>query len=105
VGRLRWGHFTGAEPALVIDNQWHHVVWQFRYRDQTHYYFLDGELVWQMNNSDGRKLMNNRQHDAQFSVSTRLTGYAKYGGGFNYHQPGNFFGQIGEIRISNIRRY
>ena len=36
---------------------------------------------------------------------TRLTGYAKYGGGFNYLGWGNFFGQIGEIRISGVRRY
>jgi hypothetical protein len=34
-----------------------------------------------------------------------LTGYAKYGGGFNYLGWGNFFGQIGEIRISSERRY
>jgi hypothetical protein len=30
---------------------------------------------------------------------------SRYGGGFNYPGFGNFFGQIGEIRISNIRRY
>ena len=45
------------------------------------------------------------EHDAQFSVSTRLTGYSRYGGAFNYLGEGNFFGQIGEKRISNIRRY
>ena len=28
-----------------------------------------------------------------------------YGGGFNYLGWGNFFGQIGEIRISDVRRY
>ena len=50
-------------------------------------------------------LVNDREHDCQFSVFTRLTGYAKYGGGFNYLGWGNFFGQIGEIRISGVRRY
>ncbi|MEE3369027.1 MAG: putative Ig domain-containing protein [Planctomycetota bacterium] len=120
-------HFCGAQPdqalmdlhpwhrpkgivgdpadAGIKDTEWHHVAWQYSYAEDLHQLFLDGELVWQMNNPDGRKLMNNRQHEAQFSVSTRLTGYAKYGGGFNYHKPGNFFGQIGEIRISNVRRY
>ena len=39
------GYFTGAEPALIVDSQWHHVAWQFRYRDQTHFFFLDGRLV------------------------------------------------------------
>lgn len=34
-----------------------------------------------------------------------LTGYSRYVGGFNYLGEGNFFGQIGEIRISNVRRY
>jgi hypothetical protein len=58
-----------------------------------------------MKSPDGRKLVNNRQHQAQFSVSTRLTGYSRYGGAFNFLGFGNFFGQIGEIRISNIRRY
>ena len=61
-----------------------------------------------MKNPDGRRLVNNRVHDAQFSVSTRLSGYALAGSGasgFNYCGWGNFFGQIGEIRISNIRRY
>ena len=42
---------------------------------------------------------------SQFSVFTRLGGYTKYGGRFNYLGFGNFFGQIGEIRISNVRRY
>ncbi len=42
--------------------------------------------------------------DAQFSVSTRLTGYVLYGVN-NFLGFGNFFGQIGEIRISNTRRY
>ncbi|MDA0591169.1 MAG: putative Ig domain-containing protein [Planctomycetota bacterium] len=120
-------HFFGAEPdqalkdlhpwhrpkgivgdpanAGIRDTEWHHVAWQYRYAEDLHQLFLDGELVWQMNNPDGRKLVNNRQHEAQFSVITRLNGYAKYGGGFNYHRPGNFFGQIGEIRISNVRRY
>ena len=70
-----------------------------------HQLFLDGRLIWQMNSPNGRKLINNRRHDAQFSVGARLSGYARYGGEFNWLGAGNFFGQIGEIRISNIRRY
>ena len=62
-------------------------------------------LIWRMQSPDDRKLVNNRHHDTQFSVSTRLTGYSRYGGGFNYLGGGNFFGQIGEIRISNVCRY
>jgi hypothetical protein len=58
-----------------------------------------------MRNPDGRRLVNDREHEAQFSVFSRLTGCTRYGGGFNYLGWGNFFGQIGEIRISDIRRY
>ncbi len=120
-------HFLGAEPdqalmnlhpwkrptgimgnptkAGIRDTEWHHVAWQYRYTEDLHQLFLDGALIWQMKSPDGRKLVNNRQHDAQFSVSTRLTGYSRYGGAFNFLGFGNFFGQIGEIRISNTRRY
>lgn len=120
-------HFFGAEPDQALENldpwhrpegivgnrtdagirdtEWHHVAWQYNYAEDLHELFLDGRLIWKMQNPDGRKLVNNRQHDAQFSVSTRLTGYSRYGGGFNYLGEGNFFGQIGEIRISSVRRY
>ena len=91
--------------AGIGDTEWHHVAWQYNYAEDLHELFLDGRLIWKMASPDGRKLVNNRKHDAQFSVSTRLTGYSRYGGGFNYLGEGNFFGQIGEIRISNVRRY
>ena len=58
-----------------------------------------------MKSPNGHSLVNNRRHNAQFSVGTRLTGYARLGGNFNWLGKGNFFGQIGEIRISNVRRY
>ncbi|MDA1055266.1 MAG: hypothetical protein O3C40_33005 [Planctomycetota bacterium] len=58
-----------------------------------------------MTNPDGKKLVNDHEHRWQFSIFTRLWKYTKYGGGFNYLGSGNFFGQIGEIRISDVRRY
>ena len=91
--------------AGIRDTEWHHVAWQYNYEQDLHELYLDGRLIWKMDRPDGRRLVNNREHDAQFSVSTRLTGYSRYGGAFNYLGEGNFFGQIGEIRISNIRRY
>ena len=118
-------HFLGAEPdqalrdlhpwkrpkgivgdpadAAIRDTEWHHVAWQYSYAEDLHQLFLDGKLIWQMQSPDGRKLVNNRKHDAQFSIGSRLTGYARYGGAFG--GGGAFFGQIGEIRISDIRRY
>ena len=91
--------------AGIGDTEWHHVAWQYNYAEDLHELFLDGRLIWKMHRPDGRKLVNNRRHDAQFSVSTQLTGYSRYGGGFNYLGEGNFFGQVGEIRISNVRRF
>jgi hypothetical protein len=89
----------------IRDTEWHHVAWQYSYGEDLHQLFLDGTLIWKMANSGGRPLVNNRRHEAQFSVGTRLNGYARYGGSFNWLGWGNFFGQIGEIRISDIRRY
>jgi hypothetical protein len=119
-------HFLGAEPdqalmnlhpwkrptgivgnpkeAAIRDTEWHHVAWQYSHAKDLHQLFLDGKLIWQMKSPDGRKLVNNRKHAAQFSVSTRLTGDVLYGVN-NFLGFGNFFGQIGEIRISNTRRY
>ena len=87
------------------DTEWHHVAWQYNYEEDLHQLFVDGKLIWRMRNPDNRKLVNDRKHKSQFSVFTRLGGYAKYGGKFNFLGFGNFFGQIGEIRISNVRRY
>jgi hypothetical protein len=88
----------------IRDTEWHHVAWQYNYAKDLHQLFLDGKLIWQMQSPDGHKLVNNRKHAAQFSVSTRLTGDVLYGVN-NFLGFGNFFGQIGEIRISNTRRY
>ena len=89
----------------ISDIEWHHVAWQYNYGEDVHQLFLDGKLIWHMKNPDGRQLVNDRQHKSQFSIFTRLGGYTKYGGRFNYLGFGNFFGQIGEIRISSVRRY
>ena len=99
------GIVGAPNDAGIRDTEWQHVAWQYNYAQDQHELFLDGQPVWRMKSPDGRKLINNRRHEAQFSVSTRLTGYSRYGGSFNFLGFGNFFGQIGEIRISNKRRY
>ena len=99
------GMVAPREEAGIDDTEWHHVAWQYSYAEDLHQLFLDGRPIWEMPNPDGRRLVNDRQHEAQFSVFSRLTGYTRYGGGFNYLGWGNFFGQIGEIRISDVRRY
>ena len=99
------GMVARREEAGIDDTEWHHVAWQYSYAEDLHQLFVDGRPIWEMRNPDGRRLVNDREHEAQFSVFSRLTGYTRYGGGFNYLGWGNFFGQIGEIRISDIRRY
>ena len=98
---------TVADPKWVgiRDTAWHHIAWQYSYAEDLHQLFLDGRLIWEMKSPDGRRLVNNRRHLAQFSVGSRLNGRARYGGKFNWLGFGNFFGQIGEIRISRVRRY
>jgi len=99
------GIVAEQSEAGISDTEWHHIAWQYNCAQDLHQLFLDSKLIWQMKNPDGRKLVNNRTHDAQFSVFSRLGGNVKHGGDFNYLGFGNFFGQIGEIRISNVRRY
>ena len=99
------GIVAEREEVGISDTEWHHVAWQYSYAEDLHQLFLDGRPIWEMRSPDGRRLVNDREHDAQFSVFSRLTGYTRYGGGFNYLGWGNFFGQIGEIRISDVRRY
>ena len=99
------GIVAEREEVGVSDTEWHHVAWQYSYAEDEHELFLDGTPIWRMQNADGRRLVNDREHDCQFSVFSRLTGHTRYGGGFNYLGWGNFFGQIGEIRISDVRRY
>ena len=104
-----------GDPAAagIRDTEWHHVAWQYRTADDLHSLFLDGRPIWRMRSPDGRRLVNDRQHEAQFSVFTRINGYVIRGHGednafsnhFNYRGFGNFFGQIGEIRVSNVSRY
>ena len=84
------GIVAERDEVGIGDTQWHHVAWQYSYAEDVHELFLDGTPIWRMQNVDGRKLVNDREHDCQFSVFTRLTGYAKYGGGFNYLGLGQF---------------
>ena len=99
------GLVTSTADAGISDTEWRHVAWQYEAGEDLHQLFLDGLLIWQMHSPDGRRLVNNRRHEAQFSVSTRLNGFARHGGAFDFLGEGHFFGQIGEIRISSIRRY
>ncbi len=103
--KRRKGMVASPSEVGISDTEWHHIAWQYHFAEDLHQLFLDGKLIWQMKNPDGRKLVNDRKHDAQFSVFSRIGGHVKYGGDFNYMGFGNFFGQVGEIRISDTRRY
>ncbi len=96
--------------ALLTDDKWHHVAWQFRYEDQRHFLFLDGKLIYQESRPGGRPVVNDAERcDLPFVV-----------GGFLHSQEapshfdlsrvplpnyGNFQGEIDELRISSIMRY
>ncbi len=107
------GLLVPEDEAGIHDTQWHHIAWQFEKRRELHQLLLDGRLIWQMRRPDGVELINDRHHEAQFSVFSRLTGYCLRGCDregvhachFNFCGEGNFFGQIGEIRVSSARLY
>ena len=75
------GMVARHEEAGIDDTEWHHVAWQYGYAEDLHQLFLDGRRIWEMRNPDGRRLVNDREHEAQFSVFSRLTGCTRYGGG------------------------
>ena len=70
-----------------------------------HQLWLDGRQVWSMTRPDGKALVNDRRHDAQFSAGTRINGFTRYGGAFNWLGFGNWFGFMGDIRVSDVLRY
>ena len=99
------GGFTDAKPAVITDNDWHHVVWQFRYQDQTHFFFVDGRLIRrvQLPIRDENRIVVNDAVDV---------GVPFVVGGFPHSQDppfmlnwGTFEGQIDELRISSVLRY
>ena len=102
----RDGGYTGSLPAHITDHQWHHVAWQFRYRDQTHFFYLDGKVV--------RKIQLPFPGDQQGKVINDATDVVVpfvVGGFIHSQEPpfylefGNFEGEIDELRISSIMRY
>ena len=96
---------TDPDACCVADTEWHHVAWQYDHGTDTHELWLDGRLIWSLACVDGVPLTNDRVgHGAQFSVSTRLAGYSYYGGEFAFLGYGHWFGHIGDIRISDVRR-
>ena len=100
------GRRAPEASCAVTDTEWHHVAWQYEYATDAHELLLDGTLIWRLACPDGRPLVNDREgHGQQFSVSTRPNGYSRYGGAFNFLGFGHWFGHVGDIRISDARRY
>ena len=100
------GIVTSSEACRVADTEWHHCAWQYAFGTDEHELYLDGRLIWRLACPDGVPLVNDRvDHGAQFSVSTRPSGYTRYGGAFAFLGYGHWFGHIGDIRISDKRRY
>ena len=99
------GRYTDAQPATITDQEWHHVVWQFRYADQTNFFFLDGKLIRkvQLPVKDENRIIENNAVDVGIPFVV---------GGFQHSQDppyflrwGTFEGQIDELRISKVLRY
>ena len=78
LGPWKYPEGATADVCCVSDTEWHHVAWQYSYETDTHELWLDGRLIWQLACPDGVPLVNDRVgHGAQFSVSSRLSGYSR----------------------------
>ena len=100
------GGWTSADQSTITDSEWHHVAWQFRYLDQTHFFFLDGQLIANVQLPLPGKLQGKVINDAE------NVGVPFVIGGFRHSQDppfhleyGSFEGEIDEVRISSIMRY
>jgi len=104
----RPGHaYVGvSRDAFIRDHCWHHVAWQFRYADQTHYFFIDGKLLC-------RYQLPNEHHPLREVINdSENVGVPFTVGGFVHSQNppyflghGNFEGEIADLRISRVLRY
>ncbi len=96
---------------LITDDEWHHVAWQFRYEDQTHFLFLDGKLIYRESRPGGRSVINDAARcDVPFVVggflhSQEAPSHFDPAGRMPFANYGNFEGEIDELRISDIMRY
>ena len=100
-------YMADLEPALaakdadgIRDERWHHVAWQFRFRDQMHVLFVDGTPVRRI--QPYRKIFNDT--DEHVGVPFMV------GGILCWSDPpwpgrGNFVGEMYDLRISDVMRY
>jgi hypothetical protein len=94
------GAGTVIHEAAIQDEEWHHVAWQFRYEDQTHFFFLDGKLIWK--DTPQRRVINDAErNDVPFMVGGILNSLDP-----PYHvKTYDFEGELDELRISSVLRY
>ena len=101
------------DRGRFCDTEWHHVAWQFRYRDQTNFLFVDGRLVRKAQlpapgTASTRIIVNDAERsDIPFQVGGFLRPEHRAG-----WTPGDFGmtmfnleGEIDELRISKVMRY
>ena len=90
---------TVIHAAAIQDQKWHHVAWQFRYEDHTHFLFLDGRLIWKI--TPERRVINDAQNTIPFTVGGIINSLTP-----PYHlKTYDFEGEIDELRISRGMRY
>ena len=105
-----WLH---EDRGRFCDTEWHHVAWQFRYRDQTNFLFVDGRLVRKAQlpapgGASTRIIAADAERcDIPFQVGGFLRPEHRDGwvpGDFGMTMF-NLEGEIDELRISDVMRY
>ena len=101
------------DRGRFCDTEWHHVAWQFRYRDQTNFLFVDGRLVRKAQlpvpgTASTRIIAGDAERcDIPFQVGGFLRPEHRDGwvpGDFGMTMF-NLEGEIDELRISDVMRY
>ena len=95
------------------DSGWHHVAWQFRYRDQTGFLYVDGRMIRKVQlPAPGRASTRIVANDAKrCDIPFQVGGFVR-----PEHRDGwvpgdfgmtmyNLEGEIDELRISDVMRY
>ena len=117
VGGAFWpgyGHgWIGENWGRIYDTEWHHFAWQFRYRDQTGYMFVDGKMTRKVplpapGRAPTRIIENNAKRcDIPFQVGgflrpTNRPNWKPSDFGMTMY---NLEGEIDELRISKVMRF
>ena len=112
-GRNKSSGWLEEDQGKFRDTGWHHVAWQFRYRDQINCFYVDGRMIRKVQlpasgTASPRIIVNDAERcDIPFQVGgfLRPEDRADWTPGDFGMTMFNMEGEIDELRISSVMRY